>query len=90
MAEVLKRRVKTQFIWFDPEDYDSLMSGQIEETWEPIDQNPAPEFVGVSETAMLPHGTVPSWPEGERSIFKVYEKVAVWLRRVPAPKEATA
>lgn len=90
MAEVLKKRVKTRFIWFDPEDPDSLMSGQEEEVYEPVSVEAAPEFMGVSETAMLPHGTIPSWPEGERSIFKVYEKVAVWLRRVPTKEATTA
>ena len=89
MAEVLRKRVKTRFIWFDPEDPDSLMSGQEEEVYEPIDVDTA-EFAGVTETAKLDHGQLPIWPENERSIYKVYEKVAVWLRRVPAPKEATA
>ena len=84
MSEILKKRVKTRFIWFDSEDPDSLMSGQEEEVWEPSVEEAAPEFSGISETSSLPHGQVPSWPEAERSIYKVYEKVAVWLRRPQA------
>lgn len=90
VKEVLKKRIKTRFIWFDPEDPDSLMQGQEEEVYEPVEQNPAPEFMGVVETAMLPHGQVPPWGSDERTVFKVYEKVAVWLRRIPVSKEVSS
>jgi hypothetical protein len=83
MAEVLRKRVKTRFIWFDPEDPDSLMSGQEEEVYEPIVMEVAPEFVGVTQTQSLPHGTVPGgvgW-----SVYRVYEKVVIWLYHQPKP-----
>ena len=79
MSERLVKRVKTRFIWFDPEDPDSLMSGQEEEVYEPVVQEASPEFVGVTQTQSLPHGQVPGgdgW-----SVYKIYEKVVIWMLR---------
>ncbi len=84
MEETLKRRVKTRFIYFDPEDERSLMSGQEEETWEPLDSGS--EFQGDDLTLSLPHGQVPP-NDGVYRIFKVYEKSTIWIRH--APKEAS-
>jgi hypothetical protein len=83
MAERMKVHRKTRFLYDDG----GVQIGEEEEVYEPVEQVAAPEFAGITETASLPHGQVPAWPEGERSIFKVYEKVAVWLRR---PQGASA
>ena len=85
MSEVLKKRVKTRLIWFDPEDPDSLMSGQEEEVYEPVVQEAAPEFVGVVGTLSLGHGVAPPEPVAEWSVLKIYEKAVIWIHRV-SPK----
>jgi len=82
MSEVLRRRVKTRYIWFDPEDYDSLMSGVEEETYEPLDLSLS-EFSGVVGTLSLGHGVAPPEPAAEWSILKIYEKSVIWIRHGP-------
>ena len=81
MVERLVKRVKTRFIWFDPEDLNSLMSGQEEEVYEPVSVEAAPEFVGVTGTLSLPHGQVPPEPVAEWSVYHIYEKCVIWLHR---------
>lgn len=49
----------------------------------------AGEFEGVVGTLSLPHGMAPPESVAEWSVFKVYEKTVIWLRR-PAAKEAPA
>lgn len=41
----------------------------------------AGEFAGVVGTLSLPHGQSPE-PAAEWSVYKVYEKVVIWLHRV--------
>ena len=89
MSERLKSRRKTRFVWFDPEDPDSLMSGQEEEVYEPVVQEASPEFIGVVGTLSLGHGVVPPEPVGEWSVYKIYEKAVIWIHRASISKEAS-
>jgi hypothetical protein len=86
MSERVKSRKVTIY------DYDDEGHERDTETsFEPIVQEAAPEFVGVVATVSLPHGQVPV-EVGEWSVYKVYEKVVIWLRRAPStpvPVEAS-
>jgi hypothetical protein len=84
MSERIKgRRVITYFY----NDLEQLIS-QVETTSEPVEQEAAPEFVGVTQTQSLTHGHV---PQGEGwAVYKLYEKVVIWmLRPTSAVKEAS-
>lgn len=73
--------------------YDELerVAVETETIFEPLDQEAAPEFAGVVATLSLPHGSIPPEPVAEWSVYKVYEKVVIWLRRVaPQIKEGEA
>ncbi len=65
--------------------YDELenVTVETETSFEPLVVEAAPEFSGVVGTLSLAHGVVPPEPVGEWSVYKVYEKVVIWLRRVP-------
>lgn len=75
MSERLKSRKKTRFLYEG-----GVQIGEEEEVWEPTIQEPAPEFVGISETQSLPHGQKPL-EAGDWSIYKIYEKTCIWMLR---------
>jgi len=88
MSERVKAHRKTRFL-YGVENGENVCVGEEEEVYEPVDASTS-EFVGVSATLSLAHGVAPPEPVGEWSVYKVYEKVVIWLRRVaPTGKEAS-
>ena len=82
MSERVKERREVVYFY---DDLENLVK-EVETRFEPVEVEAAPEFSGVVGTLSLVHGVVPPEPVAEWSIYKVYEKVVIWLHH--KPKEA--
>ena len=76
MCERVKERRKVVY-FYNPENQDQII-GEEETRYEPTEQESS-EFADVVGTLSLPHGQVPPEPLGQWSVYKVYEKVVIWL-----------
>lgn len=76
MSERVKEKRKVVYFYNELEQ----LVGEEETRSEPIDESTS-EFSGVVGTLSLPHGQIPPSKLENWSVYKVYEKNVIWVRR---------